>query len=525
MKLVKTDTLKSKTVHHTGHLRRLTVKSPDELLGVLFSDVQAQQVFPDGKTFADLIPKKRARAIFEEYKIAQTDPSFDMREFVSRHFYDLSQKDVPKEPLPKIIGETVSERITRLWDALERRNLKNYGSLLAVPYPYVVPGGRFTELFYWDSYFIMLGLAADGQWDRVESIVKNIAYTIRTYGYMPSANRSYLLSRSQPPVFSLMVELLATHKGARTYRRFLPQLLQEYRWWMRGVRKLKQTEHNAYRRVVQLPLGHIANRYYDNKNTPRPESHKEDTSTSLKATHRDPERLYLHVRAAAESGWDFSSRWLEDGSSLESIYTADILPVDLNCLLLKLEQAIARGFGLRNPLKRRTFIKRAEQRAQTIDDYFWNETERFYVDYNFHTHRQSKRLSMAAVLPLYTQVASSEQAAGVAARLEKDFLKNGGFVTTLVETGQQWDAPNGWAPLQWFAVEGLRNYGYVQLADEVQKRFMNRVETVFHDTGRIIEKYDVVGDGGLGGGGEYPLQDGFGWTNGVYQAFKKSFRP
>ena len=525
MKFVNTDTLKSKTIHHTGHLRKLAIKSPDQLLGVLFADVQESGLFPDGKTFADLVPKKRARAVYDEYMVAQGDPQFDLREFVSRHFYDLSDTVHHKQPFEMVKHETVSDRITRMWDYLERKNRRDRGSLLAVPYPYIVPGGRFTELFYWDSYFIALGLAADEQWDRVESIVKNISYMIRTYGYMPTANRSYLLSRSQPPVFSLMVELLASHKGTKTYRRFLPQLVQEYRWWMRGTRKLKQTEHNAYRRVVQMPFGQLLNRYYDNKTTPRPESHKEDTGTSHRASNREASRLYLHLRAAAESGWDFSSRWLTDGTTLESIHTADIIPVDLNCLLHRLETVIARGFGLRNPLKRRTFLRRAERREQAIQEYSWSERARFFTDYNFHHRQQCDYLSLAAVMPLVVEIASSEQAAYVAQKIEADFLKPGGLLATLTETGQQWDAPNGWAPLQWFAVEGLTKYGYHELAEEIQNRFTNRVEQVYAETGRIIEKYDVVGDGGLGGGGEYPLQDGFGWTNGVYQAFKKSFRP
>ena len=524
MKHINTQTLKSQAVHHTGVVRRLGVKSPDELLGVLFSDVQKSEVFPDGKTFADLVPKKRARAIYEEYQVAQADPNFDLREFVSRHFYDISKTVHHKKPFDEIPGETVSDRITRMWDFLERRNLRTRGSLLAVPHPYIVPGGRFTEFFYWDSYFIMLGLAADEQWDRVESIVKNVAYMIRTYGYMPTANRSYLLSRSQPPVFSLMLEVLAKRKGAKVYRRYLPQLVQEYRWWMRGTRRLKQTEHRAYRRVVELPLGQLLNRYYDNKTTPRPESHKVDLGTSSRALNREPDRLYLHVRAAAESGWDFSSRWFRDGKSLETIHTADIVPVDLNCLLYRHEQMIARGYGLRNPLKRRKFIRRAERRAHAIQDYCWSERERFFVDYNFHHHEQSEQVSLAAVMPLYIGIASSDQADAVAALLDKKFLQEGGLLTTLSDTGQQWDAPNGWAPLHWFAVEGLKKYGYNDLAEKIQERFICRVETVYADSGRIVEKYDVVHSGGLGGGGEYPLQDGFGWTNGVYQAFKKSFR-
>jgi alpha,alpha-trehalase len=142
------------------------------------------------------------------------------------------------------------------------------------------------------------------------------------------------------------------------------------------------------------------------------------------------------------------------------------------------------------------------------------------MDYNFHHREQNGFLSLAAAFPLYANIATPEQAARVAEVLKKDFLKDGGLVTTLLDTGQQWDAPNGWAPLQWITIEGLRNYGFDELADEIARRWMSVTEKVFDASHRLVEKYDVSGGTGLGGGGEYVLQDGFGWTNGVYAALK-----
>ena len=127
------------------------------------------------------------------------------------------------------------------------------------------------------------------------------------------------------------------------------------------------------------------------------------------------------------------------------------------------------------------------------------------------------KLTLAGVFPLYAKTATSKQAASVAKILEEKFLKSGGLVTTLEDTGQQWDSPNGWAPLQWIAIEGLRNYGYHQLANEIKKRWVNVTVDIFKETGKLVEKYDVA-NAGKGGGGEYPLQDGFGWTNGVLAA-------
>lgn len=517
---INTDDLKSALVEAAGALIKAR-KGPDELLGELFRDMQTSAIYPDGKTFVDLVPKKRIRSIQEEYKLAKQDPHFDAREFIARHFYDLTATLNKRDELVVNPKDTIDQHIERLWEYLERRNRRDRGSLLALPHVYIVPGGRFNEQFYWDSYFIMVGLAAEGKWAQVERMIKNCAYMIRRHGYIPTANRTYFLSRSQPPFFVMMVKLLAEHKGKRAIREYLPELIAEYRFWMKGRRKLTETEHYAYRRVAQMPSGAHLNRYYDNKATPRPESLREDTETASLTKRRRSDRLFLHLRAGAESGWDFSSRWFRDGKSLQTIHTADIIPIDLNALLHVLEETIADGVSsVRHPITVRRYRKAAQRRREAIDEYLWDDATQFYVDFNFHHGEPTGALSLAAVFPLWTGLASNDQAAAVAARLEKEFLKTGGLVTTLVDTGQQWDSPNGWAPLQWVAVEGLRRYGYDTLADEITKRWMKLNETVFKKSRKLYEKYNVV-KGGEGGGGEYVLQDGFGWTNGVYVAMKR----
>jgi len=516
------DLLKSQLVKATGVLTLKSKKGPDELLGDLFGDVQTQQIYPDGKTFVDLIPKKRIRSIKEEYKLLKADPNFDLREFVSRHFTDLAETLHKKAPFDVHADDTTEEHIRRLWDYLERRNRVDRGSLIALPHKYIVPGGRFNEQFYWDSYFIMLGLAAQGEWKRVEDMLKNAAYMIRKYGYVPTANRTYFLSRSQPPFFVMMVQLLAQHKGKKVLRNYLPHLLIEYRFWMKGRRKLEETEHNAYRRVVQMSDKSLLNRYYDNKVTARPESLREDVETAQASGKRVRDRLFLHLRAAAESGWDFSSRWLTDPNDLKTIHTADIIPVDLNSLMYMMESTIADAYNtLLHPVQVRRFRKAATRRKNAINEYLWDEDQKFYMDYNFHHQENTKVFSLAGVFPLYAGVAGEAEAAAVAAMIQRDFLKPGGVVTTLIENGQQWDSPNGWAPLQWVTVQGLRKYGYDELAETISRRWLDLNDSVFKQTHRLVEKYNVMGGDGLGGGGEYVLQDGFGWTNGVYVALKK----
>ena len=518
LRLPRSDHLKTNLVKTAGTLIGAG-KSPDEALGELFHTVQKAQVYDDGKTFVDLVPRGRMRAIQREYLLAREDPEFDLREFVNRHFYEFAPHKSRAEYHTNA-NHTVSQHIAELWGVLERRNRLTRGSLLALPYPYIVPGGRFSEQFYWDSYFIMLGLAADSRWKMIEGMMKNYAFMIRKFGFIPTANRTYFLSRSQPPFFSHMVRLLASHNGrARTYAEYLPHMLSEYRFWMKGRIKLSKMEHKAFARVVQMPNGAYLNRYYDNKRRPRPESLREDVETAQEAVERDAERLYLHLRAGAESGWDFSSRWFIDPQDIGTIHTADIVPVDLNCLLVQLEQTIAETYRLiKNPLLARKFQNLADRRTKAILTYCWDEKQQFFGDFNFHHSETTKHLTLAGVFPLYARIASKAQADAVAARLEKDFLKNGGLVTSLVDNGQQWDAPNGWAPLQWVAIEGLRNYGHHALAAEIKRRWVTLNVKVFAREHKLVEKYDVTDKRGLGGGGEYPLQDGFGWTNGVLAA-------
>lgn len=522
MKIPKEDKIKSTFVATAGGLLA-SPKSPDEALGELFRDVQKSGIYGDGKVFADLIPRKRMEQIQKEYLLLKSDPNFNLREFLSLHFYKYSAYDTKFKSKP---GAKPREHIADLWQYLERKNRRDRGSLIALPNPYIVPGGRFTEQFYWDSYFIMLGLAADGKWDMIEGMVKNCAYMIRKFGFIPTANRTYFLSRSQPPTFALMIKLLATHKGrARTYVEYLPYMLMEYHFWTKHKRSLAKEPYKAFSRVVEMPDGRIMNRYYDNKTTPRPESLHEDTETLI-GVERDPEQLFLDLRAGAESGWDFSSRWFEDPHDIRTVHTTDFVPVDLNSLLYQLEVTIAEAYRLvLQPLLAKRFHNLAEQRQEAIRKYCWHKTEHFFVDYNARTKSVSPHLTLAAAFPLFAKIATPKQAMAVADRLEKDFLSAGGLVTTLHVTGQQWDAPNGWAPLQWVAIEGLRNYGYYELADTVKRRWLEANIAVFEASGKFVEKYNVTNGKKGGGGGEYPLQDGFGWTNGVFAALMNEDQP
>jgi alpha,alpha-trehalase len=485
--------------------------------GQLFHDVQMQPIFADGKTFVDCVPNMDLHLINEKYAAEKNLPSFDLKKFVAEHF-----------TLPVVFGETETTQsatdllshIDHLWQVLQRQPDEKKGSLIPLPYPYIVPGGRFGEVYYWDSYFTMLGLQAAGKIDLIENMINNFAHLIDEVGYIPNGNRTYYIGRSQPPFFSLMVQLLATEKGDDILIKYLPQLVTEHAFWMKGVEQLNasKTMINA---VVKLQDGEALNRYWDDNETARPESYREDVEL-VHASKRDAKEMYRHLRAGAASGWDYSSRWFKDDHSFSSIHTTDIVPVDLNCLLLHLEQTIAKAFGLKSQMHiAEHYTQIANKRKENIQKYCWHTALQTFVDFDAKQNAQKNVLSLAMVFPLFFKIASQEQANAIAEIIKQKFVCAGGVVTSLQNTGQQWDAPNGWAPLQWMTIQGLQHYGFADLAATIAQRWLTLNEKVFAETGKMMEKYNVMDTTLLAGGGEYPGQDGFGWSNGVYLALKK----
>jgi len=491
--------------------RAAQIFTPAQLYGELFVQVQMQGVFTDSKTFVDAVPKGTPAQVLEAYRAAREASDFDLRTFVTAHFDVPAVAPTEYQTVP---GQDVRVHIDRLWDVLTRTPgaLPLYSSRLPLPQRYVVPGGRFAEVYYWDSYFTMLGLECSGRHDLTTAMIDNFAYLIDQYGHIPNGNRTYYVSRSQPPFFAAMVDLEARREGDATYLRRLPQLQREYAFWMAGAERLEP--NSAARRVVKLAGGEILNRYWDDRDTPREESYREDVATA-RASGRPAAEVYRHLRAAAESGWDFSSRWFADGRTLATIRTVDIVPIDLNSLLYHLERTIARACRVAEDLAcEQDMNARAEARRRAIVLYLWSDAEGAFVDYDWREGRRIERVSAATVYPLYFRVADETQARTIARTLRERLLAPHGRSTTTVETGEQWDAPNGWAPLQWLAIEGLRRYGEHALAERIAQRWVAKNLAVFRETGKLVEKYNVYAAGG-GGGGEYPLQDGFGWTNGV----------
>jgi alpha,alpha-trehalase len=488
------------------------------LTGELFEKVQMENIFPDCKTFVDCTPRFSLSDIMGSYESEKTLKGFNLSSFVNRNF---ALPETPFSNFQSKPGMNLEAHLNQLWDVLTREPKETTDSLIRLPHSYVVPGGRFREIYYWDSYFTMLGLQISGRIDLIENMVDNFAFLIDHVGYIPNGNRTYYLGRSQPPFFACMVRLLSEEKGDNILRKYRPQLLKEYEFWMKGKDELS-TKQISRHRLALMPDGSCLNHYWDENDTPRPESYREDVELAKHSS--DKNILYRDLRAAAESGWDFSSRWFRKGEDFSTIHTTEIIPVDLNCLLYNLEMTLADAYSKSGENEGAgEFAKRAESRKRSVIKYCWSDSQKAFVDYDYTSGEKLSTLSLAMAFPLFFDIATPAEADSAAILLETRFLNPGGLITTTQHTHQQWDAPNGWAPLQWIAVKGLMNYGKTSLASEIGNRWMKINEQVYHNTGKMMEKYNVMKTDLLAGGGEYPAQDGFGWTNGVYLAMKDLF--
>ncbi|WBL24588.1 alpha,alpha-trehalase TreF [Zunongwangia sp. HGR-M22] len=515
---------KDKSKEEKVLVQEISILPPEQLYGDLFYDIQQNEnLFSDSKTFVDALPKRSLDSIKSEYSNIKDSSNTYILQFLKQNFHIPGEE---KRQEYKTDSSAIDAHITKLWSVLKRpADRKISGTLIPLPRPYIVPGGRFREIYYWDSYFTMLGLQVDGEIEMIQQMVDNFSYLINEYGFIPNGNRTYYLSRSQPPFYALMVDLLAEEKGDSIYTSFLSELEKEYRFWMEGENQLSEN-NSVYKRVVRMPNGSILNRYYDNKNTPRPESYREDLKTAEAAVKETDnltkEQVYRDLRAAAESGWDFSSRWIkpdENGKfDLKDIHTTAILPIDLNSLLYHLEKTLAKAYLISGqPDLSKEFKELAEIRKKAIDKYFWNASSAFYKDYDFVKQEQTSVISAAGIYPLFFEIPTEDKAQKAAETLKTELLKKGGIVSTPNHSGQQWDAPNGWAPLQWISYKALQNYQILDLADTIKDRWINLNEKVYKNTYKMTEKYNVEDLSKESGGGEYPTQDGFGWSNGVYK--------
>lgn len=480
---------------------------PPQAYPLLYADVIRHQLYPDSKTFLDTfsrIPPKQIAALYQQ--VDRNDPE-QIKNFISRMFEFTNRENYsPPE------ATTIHQHLHQLWEHLIQLPdlVYQYSSLIPLPHSYVISAGSFREISYWDSYFTMLGLRVSGREEIIYDMVSNFAWLLGQIGHIPQGNRSYYLSRSQPPFFALMVELLAEIEDESIYTKFLPELLVEYWFWMD-----QENSDGLVHRAVSLD-GNDLNRYYDELDEPRPEFYAEDLE--LNSENKEIHNLYRNIRAACESGWSLSSRWLNEKYELSSIHTTDIIPVELNSLLFLLEQCIARAHEISgNSEAAIHFQEAAQRRIDSMNRFLWNDTEGYFADYNF-SKKQFGSSSLASMYPLFAGIATPQQAERTIEYISQHFLRSGGWVTSEHLSGYQWDAPYGWAQLQWITWVGLKNYGADTLAEEGAMRWLMLNKKVYDRTGCMMEKYNVedLSNEEI----DTDIKDGFGWTNGVFLALQ-----
>ncbi|PTL81052.1 trehalase [Vitiosangium sp. GDMCC 1.1324] len=356
------------------------------------------------------------------------------------------------------------------WTALMRAP-----GMLYLPRPYIVPGGRFVQMFGWDSYFNARGALASGRYELARDLLENQLYEIEHYGKIPNSNLSYHLSRTQPP---LMPRLALELQAVRSDRKLLKRV----------ARIAEQELEDVFRTGPRATPSGLS-RYKDDAEGPDAED-----MSAFYGSRPDDAEFHRHDRAIRESGWDMCHRY---GTA-----THHHEPVCLNSLLLQYEvdlAAILRQVEGEGSLRAARFAKVARARARTMRSRFWDAERGLFFDHDFVTERRSRFESVATFYPLWTGWASREEAATVAASLPR-FLQDGGLSSSTRASREaaggealQWDWPFGWAPHQIIAVEGLRRYGFHAEADAVAYRWLSMVlDIAGSHNGLIKEKYDVV---------------------------------
>jgi alpha,alpha-trehalase len=396
--------------------------------------------------------------------------------------------------------------------------------LLYLPHPYVVPGGRFNEMYGWDSYFTLLGLVRDGEVELAKDMTDNFIYEIQHYGMILNANRTYYLTRSQPPFLTQMILEVYRRSGDTDWlKSTVPAIEKYYAYWVREPHLTPETGLSRYDGGADTPAPEVVHGERD-KNGKNQYDRVRDYYRTHKVTEYDVAQyydqstdqltrlFYVGDRAMRESGFDPSARF--------GPFSVDIIhynSVDLNCLLYRMELDTSAIMSmLDRPREAGLWAERAQKRAAQINKLMWNDKEGMYFDYNFAMRRQSDYHFLTTFYPLWAGIASKEQAERLRGNLQI-FEKQGGLETSDRQTGNQWDAPYGWAPLHILTVEGLRRYGFGDDADRISRKFLSVIIRDFQAHGTIKEKYDMLsGRSNLAEGlkfGYTSNEAGFGWTN------------
>ncbi|XP_059123713.1 trehalase isoform X2 [Peromyscus eremicus] len=476
--------------------------------GELLHQVQMAKLYQDDKQFVDMPLTTSPEEVlqrFSELAMAYNHsiPREQLQEFVQSYFQPVGQelqswipedwKDSPQF-LQKISDAKLhawAEQLHQIWKKLGKKmkpELLTHPerfSLIYSEHPFIVPGGRFVEFYY-------------------------------CYGHIPNGGRVYYLQRSQPPLLTLMMELYVTHTQDVSFlQENIGTLASELDFW-------------AVNRTVSVSSGgqnYALNRYYVPYGGPRPESYSKDEELANTVPEGDRETLWTELKAGAESGWDFSSRWLVGGPNpdlLSSIRTSKMVPVDLNAFLCQAEELMSNFYSrLGNDTQATKYRNLRSQRLAAMEAVLWDEQKGAWFDYDLEKGKKNLEFYPSNLTPLWAGCFSDPSVIDKALKYLEDsqiLTYQNGIPTSLRNTGQQWDFPNAWAPLQDLVIRGLAKSASPRTQEVAFQLAQNWIRTnfkVYSQTSAMYEKYDMSNGGHPGGGGEYGVQEGFGWTNGV----------
>ncbi|XP_075166680.1 trehalase isoform X1 [Haematobia irritans] len=518
--------------------------------GDLLHTVQMAHLYGDSKTFVDMKLKKPPQDTLNDFtafmSMTNNSPTKpQIQEFVDSHFDDIGKEfedwtpnDWKEHPdfLENINDPDLKQwgsDLNGIWKILGRKMIDdvyanpNLYSIISVPNPVIVPGGRFIEFYYWDSYWIIRGLLYSQMYDTARGMLENFLSIIERLGFIPNGGRIYYAKRSQPPLLTAMIKSYVEFTNDNDFAiRSLDALEHEFEYWMNN-------------HTVQVK-GYNMCTYggtYDPE--PRPESYREDIETASAFDKKeDKEEHYAQLKAGAESGMDFSSRWFinETGGNkgeLKDLKTRYIVPVELNAILHWNAKIIAEFYRKAgNTSKAEEYENKASKILEAIQAVHWNEEVGAWLDYDLLNNKPRNYFVPTNLSPLWTMSFDVNNKGAISESVLKYIEKTeldkyaGGVPNTLYNTGEQWDFPNVWPPMQYILVKGLENLG-TEESKELSKRWGYRwVQSNFkayRDTQAMFEKYDARVIGGHGGGGEYDIQKGFGWTNGVIIEFLNNY--
>ncbi|KAJ8972938.1 hypothetical protein NQ317_013209 [Molorchus minor] len=522
-------------IHVCSGQTKQSCYSPIYCQGDLLHIIQTSKIFNDSKTFVDMALVGTVNETLAEFNqlMMENDnkPSREqLQEFVGKNFVSIGElEDVfPKRLEGRAQNREGNQRTPRA------RLYKVLDSALAytdekIEHPFVIPGGRFREYYYWDCYWIIKGLLLSEMYETARGMIQNLLSMVERFGFIPNGGRIYYLNRSQPPLLTFMVaDYMKWSNDFEFVRYNIKTIEKELQFWLK------------HRTVTLMKEGreYVLCHYDSFSDTPRPESYLEDIETC--ATRKtDDEKVFIHCNSwvrmlhgpegGAESGWDFTVRWFYDNQGkpamdIQHIHTRRTIPADLNAYLYKAFKEVSKFYTiLMQEEDAKYWQDLADKWKENMREIHYNEEDGVWYDYDAKLGKHRKFFFASNLVPLWAEVYEEserlDRGKSAADYLTKNgiiYLK-GGIPTSTIPSGQQWDYPNAWAPFQNLIILGLQKTGHPEalaLAKNFAHTWVNSNIKAFQENKVMFEKYDAKNSGQFGGGGEYIIQAGFGWTNG-----------